>query len=153
MIWYLYSISYSTVKGNQSMSGWIPLLSCYLISRDRSSKTRAQKGSGREKKEERRNDPYYALTPISVGKVLKSTRYSSCLSTFPRFRTLPPTFHHSPSPTHLICRRVRKQKTNTFTIMRPPNSLRKRRTNIHNPQLITPGLLILQGDRIRNHDP
>lgn len=36
--------------------------------------------------------------------------------------------------------------------MRPPYRLRKRRTNIHNPQFITPLPLITQGHRIRHHD-
>lgn len=43
---------------------------------------------------------------------------------------------------NLIRRRMRKQKADTLTIVRPPDGLRQRRTNIHNPQSLTPLLLI-----------
>jgi hypothetical protein len=43
--------------------------------------------------------------------------------------------HHHPNAQNppLVTRRMRKQKAHTLPIMRPPNSLRKRRANIHNP--------------------
>jgi hypothetical protein len=46
---------------------------------------------------------------------------------------------------------MRKQKAHTLPIMRPPNRLRQRRTNIHNPQQPTPLYLITQRHRIRDH--
>lgn len=45
-----------------------------------------------------------------------------------------------------------EQETNTLAIMRPSNGLSKRRTNIHNPQLITPTLLVLERHGIRDDD-
>lgn len=48
---------------------------------------------------------------------------------------------------------MRKQKTHTLPIMRPTNRLRQRRTNIHNPQPLTPLPLIPQRHRIRDHNP
>jgi hypothetical protein len=47
---------------------------------------------------------------------------------------------------------MRKQKTHTLPIMRPANRLRKRRTNIHNPQPLTAFNLLPKRDRIRNHN-
>jgi hypothetical protein len=52
----------------------------------------------------------------------------------------------------LIRRRMRKQKTHTLPIMRPPNRLRQRRANIHNLQLLTSLHLPLHGHRIRYHN-
>jgi len=49
-------------------------------------------------------------------------------------------------------RRMRKQETHTLPIMRPPNRLRQRGTDIHNPQPLAPLPLIPQRHRIRNHD-
>lgn len=52
---------------------------------------------------------------------------------------------------------MRKQKTHTLPIMCPPNRLRQRRTNIHNPQLALllpspqPLILITQRHRIRHN--
>jgi hypothetical protein len=49
-------------------------------------------------------------------------------------------------------RRMRKQETHTLPIMRPPNRLRQRGADIHNPQPLAPLPLIPQRHRIRNHD-
>lgn len=64
---------------------------------------------------------------------------------------LPPTPSVYAAP--LITRRMCKQKTHTLPIMRPPNRLRQRRTNIHHPQKPTPLNLIPQRHRIRHHHP
>ena len=47
---------------------------------------------------------------------------------------------------------MRKQKANTLSIMRPSNRLRQSGTDIHNSQLLTPTLLILERHRIGHHN-